>query len=705
METSAPKRRRTSPRTSIPVHPKPPAESTTPQDEPPQPASAAIRPSFASPTKASLERHNPDILRRRSSPPKRSQRDRESVPRPASRGHHDPVQKSAAQPEGSAEATLDGLSQEDISGVAQRRSESVLKSPAKRLGLRRSLNPQPRPLPPPAPDDEEEMLNPFARKGLRRTPPPGVETTEPVVPEPELPPTPEQPDPVVSTPPSGIHNTPSRLPRRNRALAEKIKSSSPLKNPPVVSSPGRDDPPPPFRLPTKPTKDNKTTKTGRPGPSQGLSAAEIRGIQPAGPDAEKRKLRDALLAEVAELEHDLDVAARELERLNKTRFSNTRSSPPRNKQDILGLLRRHTLPQDKEPVAAPSTSWLHSALDPIAFLPFGKVTTKPATLFPSKDSKAEQEAPVSHHPLPMSAEEALPYLQVFTPLTFTTHITTTPNPDDSNGPLHQKHSISATSTVPRGLFSARFDMTVNTRTMAVVDLSVSRLDPSAAAELQPFIDRISAKTQPLNSGLYNNVNIMGWAMGEWLRLATQRASAWCVLERELGSGRSALEGLVGRIKQRKKKKRRRRGVDDEDDDEDSHVAGKEDSGKRDTADLLPFMGRTSMEFEIPLLVGGDSDDEDSTSVLRVQWRISFDWTGEGRAGVGVLVGVPGKCKLPQPRPRTFHSCLLTAPGHKCDEKGRLSDIPRLFDDLIRAGEEPLAAVRTVACLLAGGQRA
>lgn len=623
---------------------------------------------------------------------------------PASRGDNGPAQELAAQPEGSAEPTGNGLSQVDIGGFAQGAGGSVLKSPARRLGLGRSLIPQSRPLPPPAPDDEEEILNPFARRGLRRTPPPGVET-EPVVPEPELPPTPEHPDPVVSTPPSGIHNTPSRRPRRNRALAERIKSSSPLKNPPVVSSPDRDDAPPPFKLPTKSTN-GKSAKAGRPRSSQGLSTAEIRGIQPGGPDVEKRKLRDALLAEVAELEHDLDVAAREIERLQKAHSSKARSSPPHNKQDILGLLRRHTLPQDKEPEAAPSTTWLHSALDPIAFLPFGRVTSKPATLFPSKDSQADQDPPVSHHPLPMSAEESLPYLQVFTPLTFTTHITTLPNPDNPSpdGPLLQNHSISATSAALRGLFSAHIDMTVNTRTMAVVDLSVSRLDPNASAELQPFIDRISAKTQPSNSGLNNNVNILGWAMGEWIRLATQRARAWCVLEKELGGGRPALERLVERIKQKKRKKRRRKGADDEDEDEDGQVEGKEDSARYDTADLLPFMGRTSTEFEIPLLVGGGGDEDDSASVLRVQWRIGFDWTGEGRIEVGVLVGVPGKCELRHLR-SSLPFLLLIAPGHKCDERGRLSNIPRLFDDLIGAGEEPVAAVRTVACLLAGGQRA
>lgn len=43
-------------------------------------------------------------------------------------------------------------------------------------------------------------------------------------------------------------------------------------------------------------------------------------------------------------------------------------------------------------------------------------------------------------------------------------------------------------------------------------------------------------------------------------------------------------------------------------------------------------------------------------------------------------------------------------GHKCDERGQLSSISGLFDELIQAGEDPLDAVRTVVSLLAGEQR-
>ena len=47
-----------------------------------------------------------------------------------------------------------------------------------------------------------------------------------------------------------------------------------------------------------------------------------------------------------------------------------------------------------------------------------------------------------------------------------------------------------------------------------------------------------------------------------------------------------------------------------------------------------------MDLEVPVLEGG----EGAAAALRVQWRIVFDWTGEAKSEIGVLVGVPGKCE-------------------------------------------------------------
>jgi hypothetical protein len=140
----------------------------------------------------------------------------------------------------------------------------------------------------------------------------------------------------------------------------------------------------------------------------------------------------------------------------------------------------------------------------------------------------------------MTADEALPYVQVFTPLTFTSHVSPLPPTTEGGGgntpSLLQHHTITASSTHPRGLFTARIDMTVNTKTMAIAALAVPRLEPAAEGELRPFVQRVVAKGDddtttidgggravPPSSGVYNNVGVLAWGMGEWLRVAVQRA--------------------------------------------------------------------------------------------------------------------------------------------------------------------------------------
>jgi hypothetical protein len=96
------------------------------------------------------------------------------------------------------------------------------RSDAPDASRRTLVKPNPRPLPPSDNDGDDEVLNPFARGGLRRSPIGGLPALPELdSPEPELPPTAEQPDPPTNTPPMGIHTTPSSRPRRSRVLAER----------------------------------------------------------------------------------------------------------------------------------------------------------------------------------------------------------------------------------------------------------------------------------------------------------------------------------------------------------------------------------------------------------------------------------------------------------------------------------------------------
>nr|CDP28242.1 Putative protein of unknown function [Podospora anserina S mat+] len=633
METSAPKRRRTSPRTAVQIQP-------GSQVSPNAPLSAETPDSTGGLTRAL-----------------RKQLDLRSAKR------------DAASAEERGQNTGANVGEED----------KGLRSPARRPKAKSALpRPVPRPLPPPAPEEAAEAINPFARRGLRRSPPLGV-LPEVVVPEPELPPTPERPDPVVSTPPSGIHNTPSRRPKRSKALAERIKSSSPLKQPPLrPAEPGQLDDPTQQPPPSPGKKGQQSPPPAPPEPT----TAELRGLRPIDPDADKKNLLNSLHAELASLEKDLSFATAENERLRQSRLAKKEASPPPNPEEILSLLRRHALPPEKEPLPTPADDWLASALNPISFLPF----SKPLSSSPPEPAPDNLDKPIiSHHPLPMSAAESLPFLRAFTPLSFTSQIFPLPREEEGE-PLVQQHFITVTSAKPcRGLFTARIEMSVNTRTLGVTGIAVPRMDPAGAeGELGPFVRRIVdglGDGGVASSGLGNNISVLTWAMGEWVRVGVERAKVWRVLEREVGDKRR-LGGMVRKLRERKKRNRVRKRGGEEDEDEEEEE-GEEEEERYDTGELLPYMGKTCLDLEVPVL-NGKGEGEGEVSGLRVMWKIEFDWTGEARSDIGVLVGMPGKWR-------------------KHDERGQLSGIPRLFDELVQGGEDPLIAVRTVVSLLAGEQ--
>ncbi|ROW03261.1 hypothetical protein VSDG_01526 [Cytospora chrysosperma] len=722
MESSAPKRRKTSPTSSVPV------ESTTPPDPPPRQhqRQQGQEEGPSSPTR-SLARSDPAILAR--SRPTSSQRPEEP---PASQpsSHDDDAEltaeltaqlehesegdgvASSQSPAGSQDAAATAAPQGEPQSSPRRAGGSTLGGqPPRRTPSR--PRPEPRPLPPPAPETEEDLLNPFAGRALPRSPlrnaglllPTAAAAHE----EPELPPTPQHPDPVVSTPPSGIHNTPSKRRRQGTAQGADARLTSPTKGnkqpgKQQVQGPGQGPPPQkethktmtlrvarrgsPVQIVEEklpPTQKEKETK-GEPKDGFAPGTHPRRSVR-LNPHVGKENERDTLLKEVAQLEADLELARRANEGAAKGLPSAT------DKKDVLDLLRRHLLPAggiDAE--TGPETGWLDAAMNPISMLGFNGASS--FLLPPPIPQKKEEPEPLplSHHPIPMSASEEIPYLQVFTPLAFTSTITLiTPAADHEAGPTLQKHTIHVRSATPPGLFVAQLDMTVNTRTLAVSSLTVPRLDPAAAGELTPFISSVCSPQAPHHSALTRNVSVLAWAMGEWYRVALKRAKFWHALERQLGPGaKDGLGEVVRAVRAEKKRnKKRRRGQQQQQQEEDSGAGGRESFESAGSAglggallskaDLLPHMGRTSMDLEVPCLA---DEAAGIKSDLRVSWGIEFDWTGEARSNLGVGIGVSGKWQA-------------------ADDRRSLVGLPRLFDKLVQGGEDPLTAVKTVVALLAG----
>lgn len=325
--------------------------------------------------------------------------------------------------------------------------------------------------------------------------------------------------------------------------------------------------------------------------------------------------------EIESLKRDLEVARRENERIRAMQESG-RVLAPVDQNEVIDLIQRHLMDADAEPSQTSTQQLLQAALKPTAHLPFGKAIA-PAPSAPVEDKLAYIK---SHYPVPMTANEELPYLQLFTPFTASSTISILPQTDDQ--PLRQLHSIVLRSREIPGLFTAKVEMIVNPLELSVLDLAVTTLEPAAKPELGPFIHKIC--TGDCNRSMQRNVGILSWAMGEWLRVAIERAGFWCQLEQTL----STKDGISKVTTQMRTKKRRRK---DDDGDEDMDELAGVDTVKK--VDIIRYMGQQHYDISIPY-----NDAEESSTNVRFNWKVEFDWTGEAQTKLSVLVGAPGKCE-------------------------------------------------------------
>ncbi|CZR61217.1 uncharacterized protein PAC_11113 [Phialocephala subalpina] len=460
-------------------------------------------------------------------------------------------------------------------------------------------------------------------------------------PEPELPPTPTQrgiPDPVVTTPPAGIHDTPSK--RARRRAAEKLKSS-PLKP---------KDPAPQEEI-VKETQPEQQEKPQKPKNEPVKRRKSARFLIPEDPHAEKKKARDDLLKELQQLQADVSLANQENERLRLRAESKKKGAATAPNQDeVLAMLARATAPERPAETKPKPTSIFKSIR---SFLPFGP-RRKPAPLPAS-------EKPLPSH-LPIALDDPLPYLQAFSTLTYASTITLLPphpissdnSPQEMERPLMQKHLISASH--PSGLFATRFAMTVDTSALTIPSIDILRLDMNAEKELGTFIRARARDEGPLG----RDITVICWAMSRWVEVSIKRAQFWCSVEQELGTPEARIKSL-----QRKKKRKRQAHVDDGGGGAD----GEDESEKINWTrkQLLPHFGRSSMELS------------NEAVELRFEWKIGFDWTGEVESSLGAAARVPKSWQ-------------------QADERSSLTKVSGTFDKLHKE-KGPLGAVRALVGLL------
>lgn len=347
----------------------------------------------------------------------------------------------------------------------------------------------------------------------------------------------------------------------------------------------------------------------------------IRRIPAFDTNAGKRRERDALRDQLAKLKEDLDVTTRQNDRIRAAQKSG-RKVPLADEDKIMNIVSRQLLPEESDSRPTQTQMLAKAALDPMAIVPFGKPA---ASVVPPGTDKVDLSDIKSHHPVPMTAEEELPFLQLFTPFSTTSSLTVLPRTGDEA--LHQLFTIQLRSRHSPGLFSARLEVTVDTAKLSILSLNVAALEPAAKPELGAFLDRISIGD--CNRSMQRNVSIVTWAMAEWLRVAEQRGRFWSRLHRETASKELLLE-----TNKSIRTRRAKRGKNDQE-----KKAQEADESATKSQDLLQFMGAQSFDLQVPPVHGAGP-----WSSLRLTWKIEFDWSGEAQSKVAAMAGVPGKCE-------------------------------------------------------------
>lgn len=498
---------------------------------------------------------------------------------------------------------------------------------------RSPLKPVPiaRPLPPPAPEGED-LVDPFTRRDRIRRSNQGQEEAEP-----ELPPTPSQlglEDGAASTPPAGIHSESSPLKRRQAGRERRgVVGSSPLKKKAAARVVPREESPV-DRL-VNPQEQGRGEARAHP----------ARGVRPDAEIAEKEDYLEALKREEESLWGDLQLMAD----LGREWAGGEGAT-----QEVLPLVKRHPtlLPQPEEDANTGNghfNSLLQGAMDPSAWLPF----SNPTQTGPKEESLP---APQSHHPIPMTAAEELPFLQILTPFTITS--TGTPLSATDMETNTRRHTISLRAASHPALFSAQLSLAVDLSDFSVSDIKVLRLDPNAEPELGPFVDDLLTRT---DRALAGNVGVVCWAMGEWYRVAVRRAAFWRELFAEVES--EVVEENVGEL-WRRRGAVVARGVEESVDERLTSVK------KGSAADLLPYMG--TVAATVPLGIYGEG------VMVRLRWGISLDWTGDAQSKVDVAVGVPGHCESFFPPPPPVLRFLVRVTDLLQGTRGILRGLSRVF---------------------------
>jgi hypothetical protein len=241
-----------------------------------------------------------------------------------------------------------------------------------------------------------------------------------------------------------------------------------------------------------------------------------------------------------------------------------------------------------------------------SFLPFSIPVASP--LAPA-GSPEQREHFVSHEPL--KEKDPLPLSSLFTPLGIASSISVPTQIADSNR-LSQKHSITLSS--PGSLLVCSMDLTVSSEPSAksvpaIENLEINDLSSWARAEIGLWLEE---------QGKEGDMAAIGYGLSRYWDISVKRAQCWIKCQKEFPQ----LFSLAN--------------SDSPAQTNDEETSGIDDSGPKQTKlpkrQLLPHLGRSSLVLQ--------SED----AILRIIWKLQFDWTGDVESTVSVEAALPQSCE-------------------------------------------------------------
>ena len=266
-----------------------------------------------------------------------------------------------------------------------------------------------------------------------------------------------------------------------------------------------------------------------------------------------------------------------------------------------------------------------------SFLPFSSL------VIPAPRQK-HLESPIPSH-RPVELKDPLPYLEMFTTFNFSTHLSLPYGkvPSSSRN-VHQKHTIDISG--PQKLLTAQLTVNIDCLSNEIIDMHILHLPSWAERELGTFM-RKKAKEKDLGNAC--------WAIDSFWDVATKRANYWHKCEKafaRLVPGQTAT------------------------DTEDTSVTDMLKSSVLPRKVLSRYLGR-----DVFIL-------QDKHVLLKINWRVVFDWTGEAESNIDV-------------------ECAVPAVWQEADAGDAFRKIPETFDSLLRT-RGAFEATRIMVALLFSG---